>query len=285
MLRKTFIILFATTALARLLNANENDAPTLSPVILPELTEEIDAFAEEVGSKVAKATLILDDDGDGRVEQTKLLRGLMGAGFTREAKTPVPQEIADAGMSETYHRAVAERDRIIAKTIVVGEDGKMGPTEWIASFRLAALDRATRRNVKQDVDQDGKLTLKEFATGIPIREGQVADDEGYTPQQRAAFARVDKNGDGYYAGTEWLGPRFFQEAENIANVLSIALNIRTLDTDSDGSLAKEEMGVVLETYPEAFPESIPLVEAIHYIRLIPDETQRELLAALLDPKS
>ncbi|MEM9159735.1 MAG: hypothetical protein AAGB46_11875 [Verrucomicrobiota bacterium] len=248
---------------------------------MPELEARIHEIGDRVGSLMASGWMAVDEDGDGRVPLKTVLKSLMGKGFARVNEGPVPEEAAQQGGAEAYHRRMAEMDKTIAQRLKGDESGMIGKEEAIELFETAIYEFMINRNAVLDINKDTKLTLEEYATGFPIREGEEADDEGYTKNQREGFANQDPNKDGVISSDEWISPMMVHFMEELAEISTITLWIDRLDADSDGSISKAELAVALPNAGDVLPESIPLRSAIAHIRALPHELHKELAAALL----
>ncbi|MCH2156426.1 MAG: hypothetical protein MK080_10530 [Opitutales bacterium] len=256
--------------------------PDMSKMIDPELAQEIARFTGEVGGKIQMAAKTLDDDGDGKLEYRSTLRTLMGRGFARvNMEAPVSEELLENGTTaEAIHKNNAEADKQISAFMKPNADGLIGEAEFTKMFSTAIYQLGIARSLSLDVDKDQKLSLKEYATGFPIRKGEETDDEGFTENQRRGFASQDKNESGYLEGTEWMPAEFYHAVEEVSDVLIMVFGAGILDEDGDGSISKPELAKHLPE-SENLPESFPMTSAINYFRALSHDDQHALAEAML----
>ncbi|MCH6256346.1 hypothetical protein MLD52_07290 [Puniceicoccaceae bacterium K14] len=273
----SLVAIFATSTL----QAQDPSKLLESMPPMPELEVQINDLSEKTGTLIAKGWMAIDEDGDGRVPMKDVLKSLMGKGFARVGEGPVPAEAEQQGGAEAYLKGMAEMDKTVAKRLKGDEDGMLGQKEGVELFKTALYELVIGPKAILDTNHDAKLSLEEVATSIPIRKGETPDEEGFTERQRKGFARQDTNKDGYISSLEWLDPMTLHFMEEIAEILAITMWIDTLDTDSDGAVSKQELATVLPEAGDNLPESIPLNQAITYIRSLPHDLHHELSAALL----
>ncbi|MEM7674150.1 MAG: hypothetical protein AAF212_12480 [Verrucomicrobiota bacterium] len=172
----------------------------MSKMVDPALAQDITEFTGKVGKQLQRAAVTLDEDGDGKLEYKTMLRTMMGRGFARVNKDgPVAEGSLINGMTaEDVHKNNAEFDKTISSFMKPDAEGMVGEAEFAGMFSNAIYQYGIGRNLSLDVDKDLKLSLKEYATGFPIRKGQETDEEGFTTQQREGFKTQDLDGQRLY---------------------------------------------------------------------------------------
>lgn len=253
-----------------------------APFVSPELEAKINAVSEKFGTELMAGVLAIDEDGNGAVEQKQLLRTLMSRGFARPGSMPVPAEMEGRVTVEQYNERMAGTDREVGSRLKPDENGMLGLTEVTGMF-TSALHEFSGRSTMLDVDRDGKLTLKEYATGVAIREDQEIDEEGYTKIQRQGFAMMDIDKNGFVDGAEMFPSQITHFIEELVYTLNITLWIDRLDTDEDDIISQAELAAALPGTEETLPEGFPLKEAMHHVRAMSHELHHELAEAIVPP--
>lgn len=251
------------------------------PNVPEELIREVVEFTEEAGALLGAGFMAVDKDGDGEVSQRDVLRSLMSRGFARLGGGPVPEKRQEH--ADLYRKQMVEGDKALSGLIKADADGNLGLEEATAFFHGVVFKYAINRAAILDIDQDGKLTLQEVATGVPIRKDETVDDEGYTEGQRRRLQRHDLNNDGFLSSDEWFADEIKDRIKEIAELISITLWFDRLDKDGDESISRDELAVALPNIAEELPEAIPLKESIYWIRAMPHEWCHELAEAIVPP--
>jgi len=180
-------------------------------------------------------------------------------------------------LAKRQEEGAVRMDRLFLKSLKTDDNGNLHEEgfkkglETALSFRLIRL-------VPLDVNKDSKISLKEYAVGRPVREGEKKDSDGFTESQKQSFAKLDSNGDQFIQGAEYLGDLGWVRDAVSASMVSIYIN--RADRNQDGFLSKEELKALL---PEAvnLPESVTLKESIHWLRTLkPAEVQQIKLKIL-----
>ena len=250
-----------------------------TPIALPkELKQKLDKYSKRLGEKLIIGLKTIDEKG--KVPLKTLLRTMMSRGFAKVGSGPVPQYAIDGDYAEKYYENRAKEDKFVASRFKADAEGMFGQQELVNLFKNAILEFGIGRNASLDTNKDFKLTLKEFATGIPIRKGETTDAEGYTEKQKKIFQSQDLDKDGFISSLEWLGPELMHSIDEHAEELLIVMYAGKMDKNSDGKISKSELMVFLPEHSKKLPESFPMSEFIHNIRLLDHEIIHELAAAI-----
>ncbi|MCH6256349.1 hypothetical protein MLD52_07305 [Puniceicoccaceae bacterium K14] len=243
-----------------------------------EVAAKVEEIGETYGQELAKSFLSLDEDGDGRISLKTVLGVLMKRGFARPGGQ-VPDIHEKIGNADRYRRGHADADKRLIKLIKQDQAGMVGIEEIVAALQKGLTERVSKLS-PLDMNQDGKLTLSEYAISVPIRKDQAVDQEGYTEQQRKGFSTRDTNEDGYLIGEEWISGYTVILQDWISGV-GLTVLVDKLDTDGDSVLSSKELGEALPGV-ESLPESVALSGARYWLRELPTE-QKELLSKVLLP--
>ena len=129
-----------------------------------------------------------------------------------------------------------------------------------------------------DANGDGKIALSEYALSSPLVQDQEIDEAGFSKNQRSGFAYYDRNKNGAIDGIEII--RSTSYVQNKMRQYMTTILISRADLDQDSTLSQNELKELL---PEAkdLPESVPLSEAIFWIRLIDSDDIAPLRDTLL----
>ncbi|MEM9160572.1 MAG: hypothetical protein AAGB46_16110, partial [Verrucomicrobiota bacterium] len=112
--------------------------------------------------------------------------------------------------------------------------------------------------------------------GYPIRKGEVAEADGYTANQKEGFKAQDFDGDGFIASDEWLTEDSLHNIEEITEIIALTLYMSALDSNKDESISRDELSKLYPGGEEMYPESFPLEEAIHHLRVMDHELRHEM---------
>ena len=138
-----------------------------------------------------------------------------------------------------------------------------------------------RKLLLLDSDGDGRIALAEYALGSPLVQNQETDEDGFAEHQRRGFAFYDQNKNGSIDGTEMVRSTSYVH-KKMRQYMS-ALLISRADVDGDSSLSQSELRQIV---PESkdLPKSVPLSEAIFWIRLVDTDGIAPLRDTLLGKK-
>ena len=132
-----------------------------------------------------------------------------------------------------------------------------------------------------DANGDGSIALSEYALSSPLVQDQETDEDGFSQNQRRGFAYYDSNENGLIDGTEIF--RSISYVQKKMRQYMATLLISHADIDKDSILSQSELK---ELAPEAkdLPASVPLSEAIYWLRLIGSDDIAPLRDTLLEWK-
>ena len=260
----TFLKVIAIAQIGSLQAADDTKQQGFLPT---DVAEAVSSFSEDITTDAMIAIRTLDKNGDGAVRLTDLTKCLMSRGFAQHTRAFEKKD----KLAKRQEEGAVRMDRLFLKSLKTDDNGNLHEggfkkgLETALSFRLIRL-------VPLDVNKDSKISLKEYAVGRPVREGEKKDSDGFTESQKQSFAKLDSNGDQFIQGAEYLGN--LGMVRDLVSASMVSIYIDRADEDKDGSLSAEELKALL---PEAnnLPEAVTLKESIHWLRTLkPSEVQQ-----------
>lgn len=180
----------------------------------------------------------LDADGDGAVPLADLFREL--------------------GLEDAEARQVKS-----IRGLDQNSDGTVARAEGLGAM-IGQIEYQVQRALGTDADGDGELSLLEYALSYPNRSGQAPDADGVTAEQRDGFRYYDLDGDGIATRAEIVSVRDQGYARSYWAQL-MALKIKPLDRDGDGSLDRTERAPLKDWEPEGAEDRLTVREVSYWL--------------------
>ncbi|WP_411825998.1 hypothetical protein [Luteolibacter sp. AS25] len=229
-------------------------SPALHAEFSPQTEKVLNGTAEAVSTHVSLALGQVDEDGE---KLTALAGALQKMGFGNPP--PVHPEMKK---SEEELAKMSEKDRRIYEdhhAERLGRMAQMGKTdvEFIKALDLdknlmldaAEVQESVRSQLvflledklKMDGDKDGKLNLKEYTLGVPVR-GEIEED-GVDWHQRGHFESDDLNEDGVIDESEIVS-HYAEDLILKSQQIHLATTVAGLDKNADGEIDEEEFSAL-----------------------------------------
>jgi len=252
------------------------DSEIAKPKLSEDASKALTSFSKDIAADAMLAVLTLDKNGNGGVPLTNLTKHLMSRGFAQ-----VSSSFEEKGKVEKRQEEGAVRmDHLFLKMLETDVKGDLREEGFAKGIETAMMLRLSRM-IPLDANKDGKLTLKEYAVGSPIRENEERDLEGFTKNQRERFANFDKDKNQFIEGVEYISS--FDWVRHAVKGSMAAIYIDRADKDSDGTLSGEELRTLLPQ-AENLPKSVTIKESIHWLRKLKPKEIEEIKNKLLTTK-
>jgi len=151
----------------------------------------------------------------------------------------------------TRLKSIGESDLTFLKSLDTNENLTITKEEISLALK-SQLEVVLKDRLSVDKNDDGKLSLKEYALIVPAR-GEISPEDGVDWHQRGHFQSDDENKDSFIDQSEMLGHEikgFFKSALKIQAVHFLS----SADKDQNGTLTKIE-------FPALWVDSLPLAQA------------------------
>ncbi len=214
---------------------------------MAELPESTKTTAKQAGSDIGRALALLPDAGEENL--LALAKGLKALGYgqpptqmppwfdAESIEDPKVREDREAEMKVRMKR-IGEEQLTFLKFLDTDGDRATGKTEVQKSL-VTQLEAALKERLEADGDDDGQLSLSEYALVVPAK-GEISEEDGVDWHQRGHFQEEDRDGNGVLNAAELL---FYavEEYRQTALRMRAALALANRDRDSDGILTKAEV--------------------------------------------
>ena len=235
------------------------------------------SLSQEVAAESMPAILTLGKDGDKGVSLKALTTHLIGRGFGR-----VSSNFDEKGKGGKRREENAARmDKLFIASLQTDDKGDLYESGFAKGI-TNALSFRLMRTLPLDLNQDGKLTMAEFAPSVAITKGEEKDADGFSKRQRERFARADKDNNQLIEGIEHLG-----QADWIRHVVKASMAtiyIHRADKDENGTLSGGELKVILPE-AETLPESVEIKQSIYWLRSLEPKQILAIESQLLNKKN
>lgn len=248
-----------------------------SNALPPAVATALEQFCQSVAKDVMPSILTLDSNSNDSVPLKDLTKTLMSRGFAKIGTMENPHEEADQARHKRAMERNAKTDRMFIKALKTDNQGNLRE-EGLAKGLELAVSLRLAKSITLDSNKDGKLTLKEYAISIPITEGETVDSEGFSKSQLNTFNNADIDNNGFIEGSEFIQNRkWIREA---VTTTMTATFIDRADTNKDGTLSKAELKSLVPN-EEHLPNSVPMTESIHWLRMLEPEQIKHIHDTLL----
>ncbi len=268
----SYLSSLATCLLAVALYADTRSAKVVSD----DLTAKIDVAAQSAAATFWIGVKTLDEDGDGKVALTKLVKTLQSRGFARPAVAASEGGAVEGRGRQRRGRGTPKSDLQFIKRLDPSKDKHVEKSEVATAFRSIMLE-SVEAKLALDANRDGKISLPEYALSSPAKGGKT-DENGINWHQRSHFEREDPNKDGVITGEEVLG-RYERRVFSQAEVLQLTLRLHKADRNGNGELNLEECESVLPGW-RVDSNGVALVEFYDRLRRLSTEDWKKLSDAL-----
>ena len=260
------------------LPAIASEAPSGIEEFPAEIRRKIEQDAASIATEWLPILQSLATSDREKIPLTKLIRKLMPHGFAKVGGLSSRDAIAPPDRWVIRRREnAAKYDRKFIKALQTHSSDFLTHQAFAKTIE-SLLAGWTGKLLLLDANGDGKITLSEYALSSPLIQDQKIDEDGFSKNQRSGFSYYDENKNGFVEGVEMMRSTSYVQTK--MRQYMTAVLISRADLNRDSSLSQDELRHLL---PEAkdLPDSVPLSEAIFWIRLIDTEDIASLRDALL----
>ncbi|MEM1440930.1 MAG: hypothetical protein AAGF67_01220 [Verrucomicrobiota bacterium] len=242
----------------------------------PDVIEAVEALCDGYAARILPALSTIDTDQDGKVSLKQFVSEMMSRGFAKKPDL-TGVEVEEKDSLERTHRWKSDMDRKIAASLGTDDEGFITEAGISAAMQDLVLYRLNRMG-PLDVNEDGRLSLAEYALGFPARPDQERDEDGFTDYQKSFFERRDVDQNGFLQGEEYLGSTDRYVTSQVDELI-VGILLPRADLNQDGKITPLEMESVTGTSRKE-RKSIELSESIFWLRTV-DESEIALMAEQL----